>query len=217
MLRVIAARENVQLVATTDLFLEIDQVAETCGYWFADHAHRTVFWLHPVDTDVIGLPNSHSKRHLRESCAALQLVMCVKLVCSEYSLEENYWAHVEMFPATASQYQPSDIFSNLIVPTTTFRSAYSALRAANTGTPTRGLIRPQAEFFLHARSDSPPIIRTFPAQTEPSPFFWSSVTEAPNEQRQRSSQHGITRVLPPQTVSDDQGSTITDTGEHVSL
>ena len=22
----------------------------------------------------------------------------------EYALEENYWAHVEMFPATASQY-----------------------------------------------------------------------------------------------------------------
>jgi hypothetical protein len=30
--------------------------------------------------------------------------MWVKLVWSEYSLEENYWAHVEMFPATASQY-----------------------------------------------------------------------------------------------------------------
>jgi len=217
MLRVIAARENVQLPATTDLFLEIDQVVETCSYWFTDHAHRTIFWLHPVDTDVIGIPNSYSKRRLRESCAAFQLVKWVKLVCSEYFLEENYWAHVEMFPATASRYQPSDIFSNLTVPTTTFRSAYSALRTANTGTPTRDLTRLQAEFVLHARSDSPPIIWTVPAQTEPSPFFWPSATEAPNQQRQRSSPHGITRVFSPQTVSDDRGPAIADTGGHVSL
>ena len=69
MLRNIAARENVQLPATTDLFLEIDQETETCSYWFADHANRTVFWLHQVDTDVVGLPDSHSKNHLRESHA----------------------------------------------------------------------------------------------------------------------------------------------------
>jgi hypothetical protein len=72
MLRVIAARENVQLAASTDLFLEIDQDTEICSYWFADHAHRTVFWLHPIDSDAVGLPDSHchSKPHLRESYAA---------------------------------------------------------------------------------------------------------------------------------------------------
>jgi len=86
MLKALAAKENVHLPTTTDLFLEIDQDTETCSYWFADHAHRTVFWLHPVDTESVGLQDSHSKRHL------------------QYSLEENYWAHVEMFPAIASQY-----------------------------------------------------------------------------------------------------------------
>jgi hypothetical protein len=69
MLRDIAARENVQLPATTDLFLEIDHDTETCSYWFADHAHRTVFWLHPVDTEMVGLPDCHSLKHLRESYA----------------------------------------------------------------------------------------------------------------------------------------------------
>ncbi len=69
-IRALAAKENVHLPATTDLFLEIDEDTETCSYWFADHAHRTVFWLHPVETDVVGLPDSHSKRHLRE-CNAL--------------------------------------------------------------------------------------------------------------------------------------------------
>jgi len=71
MLRALAAEENVHLPATTDLFLEIDPDTETCSYWFADHAHRTVFWLHPVDTDASGLPDSHSQSHLRESCAVL--------------------------------------------------------------------------------------------------------------------------------------------------
>jgi hypothetical protein len=69
MLRALAVKENVHLPATTDLFVEIDQDTETCSYWFADHAHRTVFWLHPVDTDAVGLPDSYSQRHLRESYA----------------------------------------------------------------------------------------------------------------------------------------------------
>lgn len=69
MLRALTAKENVHLPATTDLFLEIDQDTETCSYWFADHAQRTVFWLHPVDTDAARLPDSHPERHLRESYA----------------------------------------------------------------------------------------------------------------------------------------------------
>jgi hypothetical protein len=67
MIRVLTARKNISLAKTTDLFLEIDQNSRKCGYWFADHAHRTIFWLHPVDTNTVGLPVSHSKRHLRES------------------------------------------------------------------------------------------------------------------------------------------------------
>ena len=76
-------------------------MTETSSYWFTDHAHRTVFWLHPVDTDAVGLSDSHSSHSKR------QLVRCVKLVWSEYSLGENYLAHVEMFPPTASQYSAS--------------------------------------------------------------------------------------------------------------
>jgi hypothetical protein len=60
MLRALAAKENVHLPATMDLFLKIDHDTETCSYWFADHAHRTVFWLHPVDSDAVGLSDFHS-------------------------------------------------------------------------------------------------------------------------------------------------------------
>jgi len=96
MLKALATKENVQLPTTTDLFLEIDQDTETCSYWFADHALRTVFWLHPVHTYSSGLPDSYSERH------------------RQYSLEENYWAHMEMFPGTASQYS-STALNELIV------------------------------------------------------------------------------------------------------
>jgi hypothetical protein len=85
-IRAVAAEKDVYLPETSDLFLEIDENAGTCSYWFADHAHRTIFWLESVDTINVGLPNAFSKAHL------------------QYALEENYWAHVEMFPATASQY-----------------------------------------------------------------------------------------------------------------
>jgi len=96
-LKSIAAREHVLLPATTDLYLEIDQDTETCSYFFADHAHRNVFWLHSVDTEIVGLPDSYSKRHL------------------QHSLEENYWAHVEMFPATASQYSVTALNELIVI------------------------------------------------------------------------------------------------------
>ena len=73
MIRVLAAKESVNLSETTNLFVEVDLNSGNCSYWFADHAHRTIFWLHPVDTDTIGLPDSYSKRHLRESCATFTL------------------------------------------------------------------------------------------------------------------------------------------------
>lgn len=67
MIRILAAKESVNLSETTNLFIEVDLDSGNCSYWFADHAHRTIFWLHPVDTNTVGLPVSHSKLHLRES------------------------------------------------------------------------------------------------------------------------------------------------------
>jgi hypothetical protein len=61
----IANDNHVQLPATSDLFIEIDQTMSNCYYYFADHGHRTVFWLHNVDTSPINLPDSCSRGHLR--------------------------------------------------------------------------------------------------------------------------------------------------------
>ena len=73
MIRALAVEEGVHLSETTDLFVEVDHDSRDCGYWFADHANRTIFWLHPVDSNTIGLPDSYSKRQLRESCAIFTL------------------------------------------------------------------------------------------------------------------------------------------------
>ncbi len=46
---------------------------------------------------------------------ALQLVRWANSLWSEYSLEENYWAHVEMFPATASKYSATALNELVII------------------------------------------------------------------------------------------------------
>ncbi|KAH9998660.1 hypothetical protein BJV77DRAFT_704579 [Russula vinacea] len=78
MIRVLAAKEGVHLSETTDLFVEVDQDSRDCGYWFADHANRTIFWLHPVVTKSVGLPDSCSKYHLRESYTVSPCLHSVK-------------------------------------------------------------------------------------------------------------------------------------------
>jgi len=84
-IRALAAEKDFPLSETSDLFLDINDT-NTCNYWFVDHARRIVFWLHHVDPTVMGLPHAFSESHFR------------------YALEENYWAHMEMFPATGSPY-----------------------------------------------------------------------------------------------------------------
>ncbi|KAH9031463.1 hypothetical protein EDB84DRAFT_170415 [Lactarius hengduanensis] len=78
--------EHVHLPDSSDLFLEIHQDSGTCNYYFANHGLRIVFWLHTLNTISVGLPPSYSSS------------------CLQYSPEENYWIHVELFPGTASQY-----------------------------------------------------------------------------------------------------------------
>ncbi|SRR5712691_12689876 len=64
-IRTLATEKDVLLPETLDLFLEIDSDAKECNYWFADHANRTIFWLHPVDPTTLGLPHACSKANLR--------------------------------------------------------------------------------------------------------------------------------------------------------
>ncbi|KAF8257102.1 hypothetical protein EI94DRAFT_1634117, partial [Lactarius quietus] len=88
--------ENVTIQETSHLFLEIHEASGTCNYYFADHRLCTIFWLQTIDTISVRLPDSFSSGHL------------------QYSLEENYWNHVELFPETACQYSASALNELLV-------------------------------------------------------------------------------------------------------
>ncbi|KAH9031461.1 hypothetical protein EDB84DRAFT_1271049, partial [Lactarius hengduanensis] len=118
--------ENVHLPETSLLFLELHQDSSTCNYYFADHCLRTIFWLHTLDTTTVGLPHSYSSRHL------------------QYSLEENYWIHVELFPETASPY--SAIALNELQ--ATFLHARAVLDALTSKVPTFPYTASQCEDFI---------------------------------------------------------------------
>jgi hypothetical protein len=66
LIRAVATDNHVQLPATSDIFIEIDQKTSSCYYYLADHGHRLIFWLHDVDTIPIKLPDSCSMGHLRK-------------------------------------------------------------------------------------------------------------------------------------------------------
>ncbi|KAI0261593.1 hypothetical protein BC834DRAFT_460071 [Gloeopeniophorella convolvens] len=76
----VAQENDIQVPEATDLFLSLN--CGTCSYYFANHSLRTVFWLRSLDAASLGLPEAYSNGHL------------------QYSLEENYWIHVELFPVT---------------------------------------------------------------------------------------------------------------------
>ncbi|KAH9003464.1 hypothetical protein EDB86DRAFT_3100031 [Lactarius hatsudake] len=84
--------KHVHLPETSHLFLEIHPDIGSCNYYFVDHALRTVFWLHTLDTVSIGPLHSFSNGHL------------------QHSLQENYWIHVELFPETASKYSAAALY-----------------------------------------------------------------------------------------------------------
>ncbi|KAJ3491301.1 hypothetical protein NLI96_g803 [Meripilus lineatus] len=69
---------KVTLTESTEVFLELED--DDCLYYIADHASRTVFWVHPTNTEDLSLRAVVSDSHLR------------------IQLEELYWHHVEFFP-----------------------------------------------------------------------------------------------------------------------
>ncbi|OCH88062.1 hypothetical protein OBBRIDRAFT_795599 [Obba rivulosa] len=74
------AAKNLILPCNTELYLDFDEMADSCGYYFVDHGNREIFWLEPVSAHALLSTTAASSSHLR------------------YMLEEQYWTHVENFP-----------------------------------------------------------------------------------------------------------------------
>jgi hypothetical protein len=59
------AEKHISLLGTSHLFLEIDRDIGACNYYFVDHVHRTVFWLHTLNKTGVGRSPAMSNRYLR--------------------------------------------------------------------------------------------------------------------------------------------------------
>jgi len=70
--------KNIPLSNTIELFILIED--DDCAYYFIDHASRSQFWLEPLRSDEMGIPDVDSHSHLN------------------IYLEHLYWCHLEHFP-----------------------------------------------------------------------------------------------------------------------
>ncbi|CCM03273.1 uncharacterized protein FIBRA_05401 [Fibroporia radiculosa] len=70
----------VQLPESTELFLELDDAAESCLYYLVDYNTRVEFWIEKVSAEDLNLPPAASDSHMR------------------LALEEHYWVHIDRFP-----------------------------------------------------------------------------------------------------------------------
>lgn len=55
---------NIDVTDDMELFLEVDDSG--CAYYLIDHASRTHFWVHHVDTEDLGIIPVVSSSHLSE-------------------------------------------------------------------------------------------------------------------------------------------------------
>jgi hypothetical protein len=50
-----------------ELYVRLQDPDEGCGYYLIEHTARTIFWVHEVGTEEMGLAPAISPTHLRES------------------------------------------------------------------------------------------------------------------------------------------------------
>lgn len=72
---------GIRLPGTSELFLELDESSDSCGYYLVDYASRVEFWIEEVDSDDLDIPTAVSLSHRR------------------LTLQEHFWTHVEHFPS----------------------------------------------------------------------------------------------------------------------
>ncbi|VDB86102.1 unnamed protein product [Peniophora sp. CBMAI 1063] len=75
----LSAKLDLVIGHSIDLFVEPSATSGLCGYYFADHDSRTIFWLEGAPTSKLGLS---------QGCSDQTLML---------ALEKNYWKHVELF------------------------------------------------------------------------------------------------------------------------
>ena len=46
--------------ADLEVYLKVDEIKRICHYYFVDHRKQSIFWLHEVANDAIGIPKTVS-------------------------------------------------------------------------------------------------------------------------------------------------------------
>ena len=67
---VIIQEKGISLPSTAEIYIALGEDQETCFYYIADHATKTIAWLEPVSTEDICVPLAVSDEHLCE-CSGL--------------------------------------------------------------------------------------------------------------------------------------------------
>lgn len=57
--------KNIPLSNTIELFILIEDA--DCAYYLIDHSSRSQFWLEPLRTDELGIPDADSPSHLSKT------------------------------------------------------------------------------------------------------------------------------------------------------
>ncbi|KAH7904892.1 hypothetical protein BJ138DRAFT_852335 [Hygrophoropsis aurantiaca] len=78
--RDVISQSQLVIPETAELYLEYCEYSHVCRYYFVDHMAKTQFWLEPMSTEMLNLPEVVSDSHLK------------------LALERLYWVHVESFP-----------------------------------------------------------------------------------------------------------------------
>jgi hypothetical protein len=59
-------QRNLVISDNVELFIQFDDDTNSCAYYLIDHSSRTQFWIDPMSTDVLNLPQVESSSHLSE-------------------------------------------------------------------------------------------------------------------------------------------------------
>ncbi|EIN13765.1 hypothetical protein PUNSTDRAFT_123631 [Punctularia strigosozonata HHB-11173 SS5] len=76
----LAVEKKMPITEQSELFLQMEQSADTCKYYLVDHKYQREYWLQKIDSETLDFPAVSSDEHLN------------------HLLQEHYWTHVQYFP-----------------------------------------------------------------------------------------------------------------------
>ena len=90
--------KDLSLPPTAEIYISLSEDRDTCFYYIADHAAKTLAWLKPVSSEDICVRPAVSDEHLSK-CFRHHSSFRVLTRILAIALEELYWNHLEYYSA----------------------------------------------------------------------------------------------------------------------